>query len=138
MARRGKPYLVHASFRPDVEINFDEDPFNIAAVRDIGNIEFHPNETFLVGENGSDTRLGHWAESTGKKRENPFTNQRVIRLDGGGGGNRTRVRKRSAGGSTCVAGLFESRRAFSQPAGRRTASHLVLDPGAMTSPGSSH
>ena len=53
MARRSKPYLIHAAFRPDVEINFDEYPFNIAAVRDIGNIEFHPNVTFLVGENGS-------------------------------------------------------------------------------------
>lgn len=53
MARRNKPYLLQASFRPDVEINFDEYPFNIAAVRDIGNIDFHPNVTFLVGENGS-------------------------------------------------------------------------------------
>ena len=46
-------------------------------------------------------------------------------VSGGGGGNRTRVRKRSAGGSTCVAGLFESRRALGQPAGRRTASHSI-------------
>ena len=53
MARRTKPYLLHASFRPDVELDFDEYPFSIPAVREIGNIEFHPNVTFFVGENGS-------------------------------------------------------------------------------------
>jgi predicted ATPase len=53
MARRTKPYLLHASFRPDVDPTLDEYPFNVPAVREIGNIEFHPNVTFFVGENGA-------------------------------------------------------------------------------------
>lgn len=53
MPRRTKPYLLHASFRPDVDPNYDEYPFNVPAVRELDRIEFHPNVTFLVGENGS-------------------------------------------------------------------------------------
>src|SRR5882724_6894690 len=53
MPKRPKPYLLRASFRPDVDINFDVYPFNIPAVRDIEKIGFHANVTFLVGENGS-------------------------------------------------------------------------------------
>ncbi len=53
MARRTKPYLLHASFRPDAEIDYESYPFNIPAVRELGNIDFHPNVTFFVGENGS-------------------------------------------------------------------------------------
>jgi predicted ATPase len=53
MPRRTKPYLLHASFRPDVDPNYDEYPFNVPAVRELDRIEFHPNVTFFVGENGS-------------------------------------------------------------------------------------
>lgn len=53
MPRRTKPYLLHASFRPDAEIDFDAYPFSIPAVREMGSIDFHPNVTFLVGENGT-------------------------------------------------------------------------------------
>ena len=53
MARRQKPYLIKAAFRPDAAIDFDQYPFNIPAVRGIGEIDFHPNVTFFVGENGS-------------------------------------------------------------------------------------
>ena len=53
MPRRTKPYLLHASLYPDVEPNYDEYPFSVPAVHEIGNIEFHPNVTFFVGENGS-------------------------------------------------------------------------------------
>lgn len=53
MAARDRPYLINASFRPDVEIDFETYPFSIPAVRDLPNIEFHPNVTFFVGENGS-------------------------------------------------------------------------------------
>ncbi|MCL2829559.1 MAG: AAA family ATPase [Betaproteobacteria bacterium] len=53
MARRSKPYLLHASFRSDVDLDFNEYPFNIPAVRQLESIEFHPNLTFFVGENGS-------------------------------------------------------------------------------------
>lgn len=53
MPRRAEPYLRHASLRPDAEPDFDAYPFCIPAVREIGNIDFHPNVTFFVGENGS-------------------------------------------------------------------------------------
>jgi predicted ATPase len=53
MPKRTKPYLLYASFRPDIELNHDEYPFNIPAVRELGSIDFHPNVTFFVGENGS-------------------------------------------------------------------------------------
>ena len=53
MAKRSKPYLMRASLRPDAEIDPAAYPFNIPAVRDIASIQFHPNVTFLVGENGS-------------------------------------------------------------------------------------
>lgn len=53
MPRRLKPHLLHASLRPDAEFDFDEYPFNIPAVRELDSIEFHPNVTFFVGENGS-------------------------------------------------------------------------------------
>lgn len=53
MPKRSKPYLIRASIRPDADIDLDAYPFSIPAVREIENIEFHPNVTFLVGENGS-------------------------------------------------------------------------------------
>jgi predicted ATPase len=53
MPKRTKPYLLHAGLRPGVEIDYDAYPFNIPAVRELGNIDFHPNVTFFVGENGS-------------------------------------------------------------------------------------
>ena len=53
MPKRTKPYLLHASLRPDVEIDYGSYPFSIPAVRELGNINFHPNVTFFVGENGS-------------------------------------------------------------------------------------
>lgn len=53
MPRRTKPYLIRASFRPDVEVDFDAYPFSIPAVRELGHFDFHPNVTFFVGENGS-------------------------------------------------------------------------------------
>lgn len=53
MKKRAKPYLLNASIRPDAEIDFDSYPFSIPAVREIGSIDFHPQVTFFVGENGS-------------------------------------------------------------------------------------
>ncbi len=53
MPKRTKPYLLHASIHPDFNPNCDEYPFCIPAVREIRKIEFHPNVTFFVGENGS-------------------------------------------------------------------------------------
>ncbi len=53
MARRASPYLRRVSLRPDVEPDQGVYPFDIPAVRAIDEIEFHPNVTFFVGENGS-------------------------------------------------------------------------------------
>jgi len=53
MPKRTKPYLLHASIRPDASVDFDAYPFCIPAVREIGSIDFHPNVTFFVGENGA-------------------------------------------------------------------------------------
>jgi predicted ATPase len=53
MPRRTHPYLLRASFRPDADIDFSVFPFSVPAVRDLGNIDFHPNVTFFVGENGA-------------------------------------------------------------------------------------
>jgi len=53
MPARERPYLINASFRPDVDIDYDAYPFNIPSVRNLPSIEFHPNVTFFVGENGS-------------------------------------------------------------------------------------
>lgn len=53
MPKRTKPYLLNASIRPSAEIDYESYPFSIPAVQEIGNIDFHPNVTFLIGENGS-------------------------------------------------------------------------------------
>jgi len=53
MTKRTKPYLLHASIRPDADVDYESYPFSIPAVREIGSIDFHPNVTFFVGENGS-------------------------------------------------------------------------------------
>jgi len=53
MAARKRPYLISASFRPEAELDYETYPFNIPSVRDLPGIQFHPNVTFLVGENGS-------------------------------------------------------------------------------------
>ncbi|MBI1906171.1 MAG: AAA family ATPase [Rhodocyclales bacterium] len=48
-----KPYLQTACIDPDAAIDFDAYPYNIAAVGELGCIEFHPDVTFFVGENGA-------------------------------------------------------------------------------------
>ncbi len=53
MPKRSKPYLLYASVRPDAELDYESYPFNIPAVRNLRDINFHPNVTFFVGENGS-------------------------------------------------------------------------------------
>jgi len=52
VARRTIPYLLRAVLRTDVGVDVRAFPFDIPAVRDIGEIAFHPNVTFLVGESG--------------------------------------------------------------------------------------
>lgn len=53
MSRRTQPYLQRASLRPDAEVDPQAYPYNIPAVRCIGDIRFHAQVTFFVGENGS-------------------------------------------------------------------------------------
>jgi predicted ATPase len=52
MSRLERPYLARASLRPGFAVP-DRYPFDIPAVRAIGEIDFHPSVTFFVGENGS-------------------------------------------------------------------------------------
>ena len=48
-----KPYLRSLKLNPDKAIDYDAYPFSIPAVRELEQIEFHPEVTFLVGENGA-------------------------------------------------------------------------------------
>lgn len=48
-----KPYLQGVRIRPDAELDFDTYPYNIPAIRKLGHLHFHPDVTFLVGENGT-------------------------------------------------------------------------------------
>jgi predicted ATPase len=48
-----KPYLQTVCIRPDANPDYDSYPFNIPSVREMGTIEFHPDVTFFVGENGA-------------------------------------------------------------------------------------
>ena len=53
MALSPKPYLLRAAFHPEAQPDFDAYPFSIPAVRELEAIEFHPDVTFFVGENGA-------------------------------------------------------------------------------------
>ncbi len=48
-----KPYLREISLKRDEVPNFEEYPFNIPAIRELDFLEFHPDVTFFVGENGT-------------------------------------------------------------------------------------
>jgi predicted ATPase len=56
MALTAKPYLQDISVRPDADSGDGSDvvyPYNIAAVKSLGRLKFHPDVTFFVGENGA-------------------------------------------------------------------------------------
>jgi predicted ATPase len=53
MSSAAKPYLQRIILRPGVTPDFDAYPCNIPAVQALHQIEFHPDVTFFVGENGS-------------------------------------------------------------------------------------
>ena len=53
MSLSAKPYLQSASIRPDAEFDRNTYPYNIPAVRKLEQMEFHPDVTFFVGENGA-------------------------------------------------------------------------------------
>ena len=48
-----KPYLQSVSLKDDVELDFSAYPYSLAAVRELDGLRFHPDVTFLIGENGS-------------------------------------------------------------------------------------
>jgi predicted ATPase len=53
MVLPAKPYLKRVSIRDDAEVDQGKYPYNIPAVRVLDRLEFHPDVTFFVGENGS-------------------------------------------------------------------------------------
>lgn len=46
-------YLLEATLSTDKVESFDEYPFNLPVVQNLTNLTFHPDVTFLVGENGT-------------------------------------------------------------------------------------
>lgn len=48
-----RPYLKEISVKRDEIPNYEEYPFNIPAIRELYHLEFHPDVTFLIGENGA-------------------------------------------------------------------------------------
>lgn len=48
-----KPYLRSVSIDPHADMDIDTYPFAIPAVREMGVLDFHPDVTFFVGENGA-------------------------------------------------------------------------------------
>lgn len=48
-----KPYLQSASLLPNAVIDLERYPYTIPAIRDFVQMDFHPDVTFFVGENGS-------------------------------------------------------------------------------------
>ncbi|MEG2032549.1 MAG: AAA family ATPase, partial [Janthinobacterium sp.] len=53
MSLSKKPYLQSAALRHDAVVDLDHYPFTIPAIRDFVHMDFHPDVTFFVGENGS-------------------------------------------------------------------------------------
>jgi len=48
-----KHYLISLSLRRDKVPSFTEYPYSLPVIRNLSTIEFHPNVTFMVGENGT-------------------------------------------------------------------------------------
>ena len=48
-----KPYLIEISIKNKDTNNSDEYPFNIPAVANLRKLSFHPDVTFIIGENGT-------------------------------------------------------------------------------------
>ena len=47
-----RPYLRGVSLRREDVPSYDSYPFSIPAVRELRGLEFHPDVTFIIGENG--------------------------------------------------------------------------------------
>ncbi|HEY8023375.1 MAG TPA: AAA family ATPase [Burkholderiaceae bacterium] len=48
-----RPYLQRVSLDPGARIDTGDYPFSIPAVKNLGIVDFHPDVTFFVGENGA-------------------------------------------------------------------------------------
>ncbi len=83
MPRRTSPYLQQATLRPGVAPDPDTYPFNIPAIRQLEQIRFHANVTFLAGENGAgkSTLLEALALGLGLGAEGGTRNVRVTTAD---------------------------------------------------------
>jgi predicted ATPase len=53
MALSAKPYLREIAIDPRAGVDRNDYPFTIPAVRELGVMQFHPDVTFFVGENGA-------------------------------------------------------------------------------------
>jgi len=53
MVIQERPYLMEVQLKRDSISNLDTYPFSIPAIRELDSMEFHPDVTFFVGENGS-------------------------------------------------------------------------------------
>ena len=50
---KDKPYIKRLILKRDKIENFEEYPFNIPLMKNVDELEFHEDVTFIVGENGS-------------------------------------------------------------------------------------
>ena len=50
---QARPYLREISLKRDKILNYEEYPFNIPAVKEFYRLEFDPDVTFFIGENGT-------------------------------------------------------------------------------------
>lgn len=91
MALPVKPYLQHVSLHPEAGFDLDAYPYTIPAVRELDRIDFHPDVTFFVGENGAGKStvleaialaLGHIATHSPILLSYP--NARILLFDGTG------------------------------------------------------
>lgn len=78
-----KPYLREIELKRDEVPSFDEYPFDIPAIRSLEVLEFHPDVTFLVGENGTgkSTLIESIAVSMGFGAEGGTKNVRLRTAD---------------------------------------------------------
>jgi len=53
MTLTSRPYLREVSLQPRADVDLEEYPFNIPAIKHLSVLEFHPDITFFVGENGA-------------------------------------------------------------------------------------
>ena len=83
MSLEAKPYLREVCYREPHGLDFTHYPWNIPAVRALDGLGFHPDVTFLVGENGSgkSTVLEAIAVALGYSAEGGTRNVRFETVD---------------------------------------------------------